>query len=359
MEPHNGVAREVTSVELAFVNFLRQTRDTERLDSEELRVLADQFNEFSLLHPPHIARFSTRRRCQNHLRYVSRVWDLENPPRIDDLVICPDGSYLVVASGERRLRAYELDGKQSCEFVVIWHDPSPGLVFGIQQVENMGREQVRGQRQARALIGEFRMLRRRDPGLTIAKYARKKKISPSTVSRALRYGDAPDEVHELCEAGLITYTTACQLSRLNGKVPDKRIVHLAAYIRADGSSASEVRALINRQIEEADQDTPSLFGEIEDQALGRQTRRVIRRDLVAVQHRALARLEAVLRLADRGAIGPGAEFSGGSASRLSRREIRLYRDWLRSPAASALSTPDRVQVIADLDLVEQLSGEEV
>ncbi len=119
-----------------------------------------------------------------------------------------DDTFYEIVAGQRRLRASELAGKESCPCLV--REMSDDEAREARIVSNLQREDLQPLDQAKAFAALMAV-----PGATVESVAAKLGKAPSFVGRRLKLLDAIDPVRQALAAGAIEVGHALELARLD------------------------------------------------------------------------------------------------------------------------------------------------
>lgn len=207
-------------VPLDGINVLPQPRKT----IEEIETLADNISLLGLLQPLTIARCDNERSCQLYLDGFNSLWGTET--KLEDLTRVTEKEkevFYILIAGERRLKALRLlqkeDRLNSRYFrgqkveAIIYVNISPHEAMNVQASENIHMP-VPPHEEARFYYDCFRLRKEKDPGLSMAQFAREVGRSEGKIIGAIRFCELPVKIQRLVEAGNLVYGVAVEISRL-------------------------------------------------------------------------------------------------------------------------------------------------
>lgn len=192
------------------INVLPQMRMT----FEKIDELADSIFRNGLIHPITVAELNLDE-TRKYVEIINRVH--ESHVLVDNL-ICLNGLYLILVSGERRLRAYGLLHERSIDgFSLIRSTVCPQMnledLIDLQGSENTN-DPVKPEEEAIFYHRYYRFLRETKNSITVAEFARKVGRSSQVVSTALRFAKLPRYIQDCVFNKTLQYGIACELARL-------------------------------------------------------------------------------------------------------------------------------------------------
>lgn len=203
------------------INVMNQVRQT--FDPDEQRELAENISQFNLLQPLSLAIFDEDHMIK-HLKLVNKAWGTRfSLSRFKKQV---DGTYAVLIAGERRLRSikeiilnatniYSQQFFKDRQVAVVFHYNIPSLTFiSIQVSENIHRRPP-AHEEAAYFEKYYRALKvLRGKKFSVAEFAREIGRSAQSVGQAIKFCYLPTTVRKFVEQGMLSYTIACELIRL-------------------------------------------------------------------------------------------------------------------------------------------------
>jgi len=273
-----------------------------------------------------------------------------------------DGKYYVLIAGERRTRAHCLLAKEwkvPWEYLVHLREDIPALAaLFIQFAENTHRR-VPPDQEAYSYNQFFRVLKKRHPETTLAKFARMVGRSSEAIRNALRFCELPEKVRIMVEEKHLHYSVAVELWRLEqAEIPDEEIERWAFRAVIEKRKADEFHKMISDYLFVRGQGQVSLFGimsENQREALHRQhRRRTVEGKLVPIHTEQKRYFETVARLISEGLLGEkDSPYASGSPAKRLKALVQTVRTLL--PHLEAI-TSSRQHVEAEQVLVQAESA---
>ena len=277
--------RELMLLPLWKINLLEQVRE----EYEEIPELANDIASSVEQHPVQVAVKSAKE-AQKHLDLVNFIWGSSH--QLNDLQPLPgqEHHYALLVSGHRRTLAKRYIWEHGCEACLEAYGAElPGrcfarhfqdgedlvavyayrrlpadLAMGMQLRENI-RKNVPAHRQAHAYDQLFALMKREEPELSMAEFARRAGgVTPETISRARRYCRLPEWLRTQVEDSQshLSYGHALELGRFQEKfgLTEKTIASEVRKILASKTTVRDYAKQINGHIQKANQGNVSLFG---------------------------------------------------------------------------------------------------
>lgn len=172
-----------------------------------------------------------------------RLEELAESIRANDLaqpiVVRPDGpDGIILVLGERRLRAFKLNGEDTIPAIV--RNLTPEQAQEITLIENLQREDLTIIEEAQSL----RDLVEANDG-NVSEVARKVGKYPKYVADRIRLLELPDDVQKMLDNGLINATHAEVLWELED--PDQQC-KAAAFVQRFNFNANQLRGMMQRHL---------------------------------------------------------------------------------------------------------------
>jgi len=342
-------------IKIEHINILRQPRTT--FEKESLEALrANIFSPICLLYSPIVALYD-RVAAQQHLAYVNELWGTDYA--LDDLTQW--GAYwLILLAGERRIRA----AKEKAEVIAVqlWRGLTPFLALHIQFSENI-QVPLDPEDEATAHDQFYRLYQKEGKDISVPQYADWVGRSPSMIRRALKYGKLPIGVQELVTKGVIPYSIALQLGRLQkvGITPDK-LESIGVRVSLLELTAEEFKKnYVDKKIEEEKNGQTKLFPNPDDleeknrEEAGKRYSRKVRENQ--------AYFDLLYDLIDKDLMGiPEMPLSSGGPSRRLTKEIDAVSRILEQFADEWFSKNQRVMLAkkaAHMQKVLSANGETI
>jgi len=268
-----------------------------------------------------------------------------------------DGKYHVLIAGERRTRAWRAlaeDGKASWSYMAhIRRDIPVFSALFIQFAENTHRR-VPPEQEAYSYNEFFRVLKKRHPETTIAKFARSVGRSSEVIRNALRFCELPESVRNMVEKKHLHYSIAVELWRLQqNAVPEEEIKRWMFRAVVEKKTAEDFRKMISDYIFVRGQGQISLLdvmtGEQEELLHKRHRRKVVEGRLVPIHTEQKRYFERVTSLISEGLLGEDdSPYSPGSPARRLRALVKTIKDLLPhlDALASSRQRPEMEEVLA-------------
>ncbi len=192
------------------INVLPQMRRT----FEKIDELADSIFRNGLIHPVTVAELS----LDETRKYVEIINTVHESHVVVEDLVCSDGLYLILVSGERRMRAYRLLHTRAIsgfDFIRSTVCPRMNLedLIDLQGSENTN-DPVKPEEEAIFYHRYYRFLHETKSGITVAEFARKVGRSSQVVTTALRFAKLPQYIQDCVFNRTLQYGIACELARL-------------------------------------------------------------------------------------------------------------------------------------------------
>ncbi len=332
-------------VPIDVINILRQVRRT--FDPNDIRALAENICKWGLIDPVTLVSL-TEALCQEYIDLTNRLHG--SSYGIKDLVVAPGGQFIIMLSGERRLRAHRLIWQEGCSVCQ--------KEYGVEKPGNCFARHLNGETWIKAhlyknlsasdaveiqLSGnsyipppdhemveiytlQFRVKKEKNPKLTIAEFARSIGRSPSTISDYLKIFELPKEVFDFFSKGLISSSVAREIAFLrdNGERDLMWWVRRAVISRLKvGDFRKQVRGhLINRQ-----QSMLEIFSkEAEKQSKKAYIKATVTKEIVEGLWGNIAYFKKILKMFEEGKLGrKDSPFSERSPVHLYREQVELMQ----------------------------------
>jgi hypothetical protein len=360
------------AVPLHCLNLLVQVR--EEYEEEGIAELGNDIAATVEQHPAQVA-IKSASGAQNYIDLLNDLWHCGLT--LDDLVPLPGRKrrYAIVISGHRRTLAKRYIWQHGCEScresygvelpgvcfarhfhhggdrveVFCYRQVTPELAMGMQLRENI-RQNVPSHRQAVAYDQLYALMKRQDPTLSVARFAREVGgVADGTVRRALSYCSLPRFVQQAVEQGQLSYSLALELGRLRGKVAATDLELQSEMVRI---IAGDIKHTVYKKfVDQHIRDVRSgclLFGiGITAEAEIVQRRAVFERRTVEALHGYDRYFRQVQPLLECGAMGKGGEFLDTSARVLLGkllRQVEAILPLLESDDARAASAHHTIEL---------------
>lgn len=239
------VTREWRPIHLSHINVLAQPR--KKFSDKALNSLKENiFSPIGLLYSPIVALYRPEV-AQQHLAYINELWGtgykLTNQKKWGRL-------YPFLLAGERRLRAAK-KGDADMMTVQLWRGLTPFLALHIQFSENI-QIPLEPEEEAIAHDQFYRLYQKEGKDISVPRYADWVGRSPSMIRRALKYGKLPLEVQGLVSDGVIPYSIALHLKRLQDiGIEPERLKAIGIRASLLELTAEEFKkGYVNRKVEE-------------------------------------------------------------------------------------------------------------
>jgi len=359
------------------INILTQVRRT--WSREHVVALADNIClHRGLLEPIIVVNYSAEL-CQKYLDLTNRHYKVDH--QLAELIQIEDGRYLIVLSGEMRLRAHRLIWEEGCSACQEqFGQEIPGKCFARHLINRKiiearlhrdipasmaMRIQLTGNcynapPESETIQGNgvhYRFEKEMDLRLTIAKFARSVGRSPATMSKYLKIYDLPREIFELLEPPktaassgekpkpLISSGIAFELAFLKEQ-GEKDLMWWAQRAIAGRMKVEYFHRKIREYLAVKNQCVLDLFESSAEAAAKRaHIKATVNQEMVNGVYGNLAYWRKVLLLFERGQLGKDdSPFSADSPTRLYRQQVELMKEAVL-PHLSDFLSADKVQEI--------------
>lgn len=341
-----------------------------------------------LLEPIIVVNFDLQS-AQEYLALTNRYYRVSH--KLKDLVQSADSRYLIVLSGEMRLRAHRLIWEEGCSAcrelygreapgkcfsrhltrrklveVRLHRDIPVNLAMDIQLMAN-DYEAPPESEMIRGLGVRYRFKKDTDPNLTIAKFARSVGRSPATMSKYLKIYDLPQEIFELLEPPksaassgerprpLISSGIAFELAFLKEQ-GEKDLKWWALRAIAGRMKVEYFHRKVREYLAVKNQGVLDLFESSAEAAAKRaHIKMTVNQEMVNGVYGNLAYWRKVLTLFERGQLGKDdSPFSADSPTRLYRQQVELMKEAVLPHLSEFLSAEKVQEVHRVLGKVEEL-----
>ncbi len=199
--------------------------------------------------------------ARDYLRKINEMWGARyRLAKFASVYIEEKGEefFLFLAAGHRRFKAVEMAGRTTF-YARLHFESSFSEALLMQYHENI-HEQVPPDNEARFITLFWREAKKKDPELTIAKFARSLGKKSEFIRRCIRFTVLPIRVQQLVLPNKefkkgIAYTLLCELARLQearieaGKPFDEsELMHLAYVLISQYKTAKRAAAWVSDQI---------------------------------------------------------------------------------------------------------------
>ncbi|MEI6378131.1 MAG: ParB/RepB/Spo0J family partition protein [Candidatus Falkowbacteria bacterium] len=330
------------------INVLPQPRKT----FAEIETLAEDIRKIGLIHPISVAVF-TENDCQVHLDNINDVW--HSGLKLVDLQTYKN-HYLVLISGERRLRALK-SLKEKQVYSSVYREASSLELINIQGSENH-QAPIPAHEEADFYDKYYRMKRAAMGGkLAVAKFAKSVGRNPEVIRKAVRFSNLPDNIRKAVFESVISYGIACELARLSEQELDRaKILYWFTYAVARRSlKVKEFHIKISKYLQELKQPDfahNSLFGaELSVEELQKLERRYyIDRSATAAFYDALRYLDHLMFLFNNDLLGKiDSPFSMTGPTKACKDLLKLMQEKLLPHLQTLLPAGQEVEAEALLD----------
>jgi hypothetical protein len=327
------------------INVLSQVRRT--FEQNGIQALADNICKLGLIDPVTAVSFSSRR-CQDYIDLTNKFYKAVH--KISELKMSKGKQFIVMLSGERRLRAHQLIWHEGClacrekygeekpgncfkrHFgkdkkvkAHLWHNLSALDAIDIQLSGNSYVPPSEAETME-ALSLQFQVKKEKNPKLKITEFARSVGRDPSTISGYLKIFELPAEVLDFFRKGLISSGIAREIAFLcdNGEKD------LMWWVRRAAVSRDNVE-VFRKKVRVYLASRAQTILEIFDQKAEEQRKKALIKEVVAKEildgiwaHTAY--WKKVLRLFETGKLGKkDSPFSAKSPVHLYRQQVELMR----------------------------------
>ena len=374
--------RQETSLSLGLINTLNQVRRT--FDRNDIRSLAENICKWGLIDPITAVSFS-RELCQEYINLTNKHHRSNH--QISEVIPTADGRFVIMLSGERRLRAHRLIWAEGCLVCQNeYGEEAPGVCFTrhfgpLRLVEGEASEggairahlyrdisaidaidiQLSGNSYIPPPDAEmmeicslqFRVKREKNPRLTIADFARSIGKSPSTISDYLKIFELPDEVLDFFQKGLISSGIAREIAFLqdNGENDLMWWARRAAISRL---KVDDFRKKVRDHLACRQQTMLEIFDAAsEKQAKQAFVKKVVAKEMLDGIYGNIVYFKKVLKLLEAGKLGRSdSPFSAKSPTHLYREQIALMRQQVLPYMVSLLPKSSLQEIEETLARVE-------
>ncbi len=203
MKPKNSFLMK--EVSLSYINILPQLRKV----FDAIDELASDIKEKGLIHPVSIAVFD-KKDCAQYIKIVNKLW--KEKIKVNNLVSCQK-KYLVLLSGERRLRACR---KLQMEKIrgTLYSDISAMNALMLQASENT-YVPPKPEEMASFYDKFYSLLVLSGKKMSYTKFAESVGRSPDVIRNAIKFSRLPKKIRKLVDDETISYGIACEVARLH------------------------------------------------------------------------------------------------------------------------------------------------
>ena len=312
---------------------------------DEIESLKEGIEENQLFSVPIVALLG-REAFGEYIVTINELWGTAF--KVGDFSPLKDGKYHVLIADERRTRAWRAlaeEGKASWSYIAhIRKDIAVIAALNIQFAENTHRR-VSPDRKAYSYNEFFRVLKKRHPEITLAKFARALGRSSEAVRSALRFCELPESVRTMVEKKHLRYSIAVELWRLQqNKVSEEEIKRWMFRAVIEKRTGEEFRKMISDYLFVRGQGQTSLLeamsSEQEELLHKRHRRKVVEGNLVPIHSEQRRYFEKVESLISEGLLGnDDSPYSSGSPARRLKSLVETIRKLL--PHLDALASSKR------------------
>jgi len=329
------------------INILRQVRRT--FDPNDIKALAENICKWGLIDPVTLVSL-TKALCQDYINLTNRLH--QSDYQIKDLVAAPDGQFVILLSGERRLRAHKLIWQEGCSVCQEKYGVErPGSCFA-RHFDNGNEVRIRAhfyqnlsasdameiQLSGNSYVPppdhemveicalQFRVKKEKNPKLTIAEFSRSIGKNPSTISGYLKIFDLPQEIFGLFQKGLISSGIAREIAFLqdNG---ERDLMWWAMRAIIGRLKVEDFRKRVREHLINKQQSMLEIFDkEAEKQAKKTYIKATVAKEMIEGIWSHIAYFKKVLTLFEEGNLGrKDSPFSERSPVHLYREQVELMR----------------------------------
>jgi len=376
--------RQETFLPLGLINTLNQVRRT--FDRNDIRSLAENICKWGLIDPITAVSFN-RDLCQEYINLTNKYHRSNH--QLQDLIPTADGRFIIMLSGERRLRAHRLIWAEGCAvcrerygqeppgtcftrhfgpFGLVENEAGAGgfirahLYRGIPAIDAIDI-QLSGNSYIPPPDAEimeicslqFRVKREKNPRLTIADFARSIGKSPSTISDYLKIFELPAEVLEFLQVGLISSGVAREIAFLqdNGEKDLMWWTRRAAFGRL---KTKDLHKKIREHLASRQQTMLEIFdATAEQEAKKAFVKKQLDEVVLNNAYQCTAYFSKCLQALKEGKIGKeDSLFSSYGPTNLYRKQVEVMRDKVFSYISEQLpkkSLDEVREVLASIDVV--------
>jgi len=339
---------------LDLINNLTQHRRA--FFADDTRALADNICRFGLLDPLIVVRF-TRDLAQEYVDLINQFYKTDH--RLSEMRSDPCGNFLIVLSGERRLRAHWLVWESGCSSCrETYGQEEPGKCwqrhFGLRKVgerwvgktiesrvytdlsaieaidiQLSGNSYVppKEQEMIETYSLQFFIKKKMNPKLTVAEFARSVGKAPDTMRGYFRVISLPEAIYGYYQQGFISLGIAQELAFLKDQ-GENDLEFWAMRAIISKMKVDVFHQKVREHLRKRTQTILEIFEEGSSEEMKKLfVRKTVAKEMVADLHTGNLYWRQVLRLFEEGKLGRrDSPFSEGSPVRLYRKNIDLIRD---------------------------------
>jgi len=376
--------RQETFLPLGLINTLNQVRRT--FDRNDIRSLAENICKWGLIDPITAVSF-TRELCQEYINLTNKHHRSNH--QLQELLPAADGRFIIMLSGERRLRAHRLIWAEGCAVCrERYGQEPPGTCFtrhfgpfGLVENEAGAGGFIRAhlyrdipaidaidiQLSGNSYIPppdaemmeicslQFRVKREKNPRLTIADFARSIGKSPSTISDYLKIFELPQEVLEFFQKGFISSGIAREIAFLqdNG---EKDLMWWTRRAALGRLKVGDFKKKVRDHLASRQQTMLEIFDQAAEQAAKRDyEKKVVAQEMLAGVYWHTSYFKQILAMFNNGKLGQlDSPFSSKSPTHAYREQVRVMRNELLPHMASLLpknSLEEIEKTLANVELM--------
>ncbi len=242
------------------IKILKQMRT--KMSSEGLEELAASIKEVGQINPGIVVGL-IESEAGKYLKLINEMWGMDyqltsfEPVFLKEL---QDNFYLFLVAGHRRFEAVNL-AKLDSFYCQLRLETKFSRALILQFMENL-HEAVPPDDEARFLTFLWREEKSMEPGLSLAKFARKLGKKPESVRRSIRFTSLPVTVQKLVLPSQefkrgVAFGILCELARLqearqekNKAYEEQELLHLAYVLVVQQKTAKAVALWVSEQIKE-------------------------------------------------------------------------------------------------------------
>lgn len=323
----NKNRRRQVYVPIEIINILKQVRRT--FDPNDIKALADNICKWGLIDPVTLVSL-TKALCQDYINLTNRLH--RSNYQIKDLVAAPDGQFIILLSGERRLKAHKLIWQEGCsngnEMRIRAHLYQNLSASDAVEIQLSGNSYVSppDHEVVEMCALQFRIKKEKNPKLTIAEFSRSIGKNPSTISDYLKIFDLPQEIFGLFQKELISSGIAREIAFLqeNG---ERDLMWWAKRVIISRWKVKDFRKRIREHLMNKRQSMLEIFDkEAEKQAKKTYIKATVAKEMLEGIWNNIAYFKKIFRLFEEGKLGrKDSPFSERSPVHLYRKQVELMR----------------------------------